>query len=39
MKLLIAGSRSIEAFDLTEYVPSDVDLIITGGANGIDKIA
>lgn len=39
MKLLIAGSRSITEFDLTEYVTNDVNLIITGGATGIDKIA
>ncbi|MBQ4141246.1 MAG: DUF2493 domain-containing protein [Clostridia bacterium] len=39
MKLLIAGSRSILDFDLDEYVSSDVDLIICGGAKGIDEIA
>ena len=39
MKLLIAGSRSIKSFDLSEYVPKETDLIISGGATGIDSIA
>ena len=39
MKLLIAGSRSIDRFDLSEYIPCDVSLIISGGAKGIDAIA
>ena len=39
MKLLIAGSRGINDFDLSEYIPNDVDTIISGGANGIDRLA
>lgn len=39
MKLLIAGSRTINTFDLSEYITFDVDLIICGGANGVDRIA
>ena len=39
MKLLIAGSRSIQEFDLSPYILPDTDCIITGGANGIDRIA
>ena len=39
MKLLIAGSRSIKAFNFSEYVADNVDLIICGGADGIDAIA
>ena len=39
MKLMIAGSRSIPAFDLSPYISKDVDCIITGGAEGIDQIA
>jgi hypothetical protein len=39
MKLLIAGSRSINTFDLSEYISFDVDLIICGGADGVDRIA
>ena len=39
MKLLIVGSRSITNFDLTPYIPSDVDTVISGGAHGIDSLA
>ena len=38
MKLLIAGSRSITEFDLTPYVPAEAELIITGGAKGVDAL-
>lgn len=39
MKLLIVGSRSIENFNLTEYIPPETELIISGGAKGMDTIA
>ena len=39
MKLLIVGSRSIVDFDLTPYVPAEVELIISGGASGVDSLA
>ncbi|MBQ7789610.1 MAG: hypothetical protein IJ398_08175 [Clostridia bacterium] len=39
MKLLVVGSRSIENFDLSPYISGEVELIISGGANGIDMIA
>lgn len=39
MKLLIVGSRSINEFDLSGYIPDDTELIISGGANGIDSVA
>ena len=39
MKLLIAGSRSIMEFDLTAYVSPDTELIISGGAKGVDSLA
>lgn len=39
MKLLIVGSRSITDFDLSPYVPPEVDTIISGGARGIDSLA
>jgi len=39
MKLLVVGSRSINEFDLSAYIPSDVELIISGGAAGVDSIA
>ncbi|MBQ7387163.1 MAG: hypothetical protein IJW03_03240 [Clostridia bacterium] len=39
MKLLIVGSRSITEFDLSPYISSDVNTIISGGADGIDSLA
>ena len=39
MKLLIVGSRSINHFDLSPYISSEVDTIISGGATGIDCLA
>ena len=39
MKLLIAGSRSIEEYDFEQYIPSETSMIITGGAKGIDMLA
>ena len=39
MKLLIIGSRSITNFDLSAYISSNVDTVISGGANGIDSLA
>ena len=39
MKFLVVGSRTIENFDLSPYLPCGVSLIISGGASGIDSIA
>lgn len=39
MKLLIAGSRSITDFDISPHIPPETELIISGGANGIDTLA
>ncbi len=39
MKLLIVGSRSIKDFDLSAYVPPEVEFIISGGADGVDRLA
>ncbi|MBQ9761088.1 MAG: hypothetical protein IJW16_07045 [Clostridia bacterium] len=39
MKIMIAGSRSITNFDLSPYIPEDTELIISGGAMGIDTVA
>lgn len=39
MKVLIVGSRGITNIDLSSYVPKDTDLIISGGAAGVDTIA
>lgn len=38
MKLLIAGSRHIQSYDLTPHIPAGVSLIITGGAKGVDTL-
>ncbi|MBR5140816.1 MAG: hypothetical protein IKV16_07155 [Clostridia bacterium] len=39
MKLMIAGSRSISDIDLSQYIPNGVELIISGGATGVDTLA
>ena len=39
MKLLIVGSRGIKDFDLSQYIPDGVELIISGGASGVDCLA
>ncbi len=39
MKLLIAGSRGITEYDLAPHIPADTDLIISGGAKGVDALA
>jgi len=39
MKLAIIGSRSIEKLDLEKYIKEKPDVIISGGAKGIDTIA
>lgn len=39
MKILVVGSRSIKEFDLSEYIPKETELIISGGASGVDSIA
>ena len=39
IKLLIAGSRSVQTFNLSEHIPPSVTTIISGGAQGVDKLA
>ena len=39
MKILIVGSRSIKDLDIAPYIPADVDMIISGGAEGVDSLA
>lgn len=39
MKLLIIGSRTIKDFDLSGHVPAETELIISGGATGMDTVA
>lgn len=38
MKLLIAGSRKITEYDIGKHIPIETNLIITGGANGVDSL-
>ena len=39
MKLLIAGSRSIQTYELEKFIPEETTIILTGGAAGIDILA
>ena len=39
MILLIVGSRNITNFDISPYIPDNVEIIISGGACGVDDIA
>lgn len=39
MKLMVIGSRNIADFDLSPYILDNVDTIISGGANGVDRLA
>jgi len=39
MKLAIIGSRKIEKLDLNEYIKEKPNVVISGGAKGIDTIA
>lgn len=39
MKLLIAGSRTIENFSFEGLIPTSCDTILSGGAAGIDSLA
>lgn len=39
MKILIVGSRSITDFDVSAYVPKETEVIISGGAGGMDTVA
>ena len=39
MKVLIVGSRNIRNYDISELVPPEAELIISGGAEGTDSIA
>ena len=39
MKLLIVGSRSIVDFDFSPYIHENTELIISGGAGGVDTLA
>ncbi len=39
MKVAIIGSRGITEYDIGKRIPPDTTLIISGGANGVDKLA
>jgi len=39
MKLAVIGSRKINCLELSEIIPGDVDEIVSGGADGIDRLA
>jgi len=39
MKVAVVGSRSIGEADISRYIPPDADLIISGGAVGVDTLA
>ena len=39
MKVAVVGSRSIGKADISRYIPPDADLIISGGAVGVDTLA
>ena len=39
MKVLIVGSRSIKNHNMSELVPPEPTLIISGGAGGVDLLA
>ena len=39
MKVAIVGSRSIGEADISRFIPPDTDLIISGGAVGVDALA
>ncbi len=39
MKVVVIGSRSITEADLEPYIPADTEMIISGGAKGVDALA
>ncbi len=39
MKVAVIGSRGIRNADLSKYIPEEAELIISGGAAGIDTLA
>lgn len=39
MKVAVVGSRSLTNTDISKYIPPDAELIISGGAVGIDTLA
>ena len=39
MKIAIVGSRTIKDIDISPYIPQETELIISGGAQGVDMLA
>ena len=39
MKLMIAGSRNINEFDISKHITNEIDTILSGGAKGVDLLA
>ena len=39
MKVAVIGSRGITDADISKYIPTDAELIISGGALGVDTLA
>lgn len=39
MRVAIVGSRGITSVDLSQFVPTECTLIVSGGARGVDSIA
>ncbi|MGN1412241.1 MAG: hypothetical protein ACI4WH_07035 [Oscillospiraceae bacterium] len=39
MVLAIIGSRSINNIDISKYIPNNVEMIVSGGAYGVDTLA
>ncbi len=39
MKVAVIGSRSIDNIDINKYIPENTEMIISGGALGIDTLA
>lgn len=38
-RLMIAGSRGIDNIDISPYISDNVEVIISGGAKGVDAVA
>lgn len=39
MKVAVFGSRGIRKINMAEYLPQNTDMIVSGGAIGVDRIA
>jgi hypothetical protein len=39
MKVAVFGSRGIRKIDLSDYLPKNTKIIVSGGAIGVDRMA